>query len=219
MRPVPGCLRVAIIAHIIKRLASFWGDCLHRHTEVLMTRLKFRRNLRLESLESRELLSGPTAQQQYMLQLTNMARTQPTAIVSWLRSHIDDNDRATMQHYGVTLENELSAIGSSSPVQPLAWNDALAASATQQSQYESDNQVQTHQGAGEKDLGGRLADQGYTNPAAYGENSYAYANSVDHAMKAFLIDWGVASKGHRGNLLQTNTPADQTYSEVGVGIV
>jgi hypothetical protein len=52
-----------------------------------------------------------------------------------------------------------------------------------------------------------------------GENSYAYANSVDHAMKAFLIDWGVSTKGHRGNLLQPNTPDSQTYNEVGVGIV
>jgi uncharacterized protein YkwD len=184
-----------------------------------MSRLKSRRTLKLESLESRELLSGPTADQQYMLQLVNLARTNPTAMVSWLKSHVDVNDQATMLHFGVNLDSELSAIGSSTPVQPLAWNDTLAATALQQSQYEANNQVQTHQGPGEKDLNGRLDDAGYTNRVVDGENSYAYANSVDHAMKAFLIDWGVPTKGHRGNLLQPNTSDANTYNEVGIGIV
>jgi uncharacterized protein YkwD len=184
-----------------------------------MTRLKTRRTLNLESLESRELLSGPTADQQYMLQLVNLARTNPTAMVNWLQSHVDANDQATMAHYGVNLSTELSAIGSSTPVQPLAWNATLASTAQQQSQYEADNQVQTHQGPGEASLEGRLDAAGYTNRVVDGENSYAYARSVDHAMKAFLIDWGVSNKGHRGNLLQPNTTDANTYNEVGIGIV
>jgi uncharacterized protein YkwD len=186
-----------------------------------MTRSTSRRTLRLESLESRELLNGggPTADQQYMLQLVNLARTNPTAMVSWIRSNIDANDQATMAHYGVNLETELSQIGSSTPVQPLAWNDTLAATAQQQSQYEADNQIQTHQGPGEASLEGRLDQAGYTNRVVDGENSYAYANSVGHAMKAFLIDWGVSPKGHRGNLLQPGTPDSKTYSDVGIGIV
>jgi uncharacterized protein YkwD len=184
-----------------------------------MTRPKFRRSLRLETLESRELLSGPTADQQYMLSLINMARTNPTATVSWLRSHIDVNDNATMTHYGVNLDSELTAIGNSTPVQPLAWNDTLASTATYQSQYESDHQVQTHQGPGEAGLEDRLHAAGYTNQVVDGENSYAYAQNVEHAMKAFLIDWGVSDKGHRGNLLQPNTETANTYNEVGIGIV
>src|SRR3954447_3222787 len=184
-----------------------------------MTRPKFRRSLRLESLESRELLSGPTADQQYMLQVINMARTNPSAAVSWIKSKFDGNDVATMAHYGDNLNSELSAIGNSSPVQPLAWNDALASTANFQSQYEADHQVQTHQGPGEAGLEDRLQAAGYTNRVTDGENSYAYSNSVDHAMKAFLVDWGVSAKGHRGNLLQPNTPSSQTYNEVGIGIV
>src|SRR4051812_33194164 len=195
------------------------GDCPHSHTEVRMTRPKFRRSLRLETLESRELLSGPTADQQYMLSLINMARTNPAATVSWLRSHIDANDAATIAHYGDNLEAELSAIGNSTPVQPLAWNDTLASTATSQSQYESDHQVQTHQGPGEAGLEDRLHAAGYTNQIVDGENSYAYAQNVEHAMKAFLIDWGVTDKGHRNNLLQPGTATANTYNEVGVGIV
>jgi hypothetical protein len=189
--------------------------------EVRMTRPKTRRTLRLESLESRALLSsgGPTAQQQYMLELINMARTNPAEMASWLKSNLDPNDMATINHYGVNLDQTLQDIANTPPVQPLAWNDTLAATALEQSQYEANNQVQTHQGPGEADLQQRLSDAGYTNPTVYGENSYAYAQSVDHAMKAFLIDWGVSGSGHRGNILQMNTPDDKTYSEVGIGIV
>jgi uncharacterized protein YkwD len=189
--------------------------------EVRMTRPKTRRTLRLESLESRSLLSGsgPNAEQQYMLELINMARTNPAEMANWLQSNLNANDMATIQHYGVNLDQALQDIANTAPVQPLAWSDTLASTALEQSQYEADNQIQTHQGAGEENLQQRLSDAGYNNPTVYGENSYAYAQSVDHAMKAFLIDWGVSGDGHRGNLLQMNTPDDKTYSEVGIGIV
>jgi hypothetical protein len=189
--------------------------------EVRMTRPKTRRTLRLETLESRSLLSsgGPTAQEQYMLELINMARTNPAEMANWLKSNLNANDMATIAHYGVNLDQALEEIAGTAPVQPLAWNATLAATAQEQSQYEADNQMQTHQGPGEADLPQRLSGAGYTNPAEYGENSYAYAQSVDHAMKAFLIDWGVSGGGHRGNLLQMNTPDNKTYSEVGIGIV
>jgi uncharacterized protein YkwD len=172
-------------------------------------------------LESRSLLSsgGPTAQEQYMLELVNMARTNPAEMASWLRSNLDANDLATIQHFGVNIDAELSAVANSSPVQPLAWNSTLASTAQEQSQYEADNQIQTHQGPGEMSLEQRLDAAGYTNRVADGENSYAYAQSVEHAMKAFLIDWGVPDHGHRGNLLQPNTSDNRTYSDVGIGIV
>src|SRR6185312_6829254 len=55
--------------------------------------------------------------------------------------------------------------------------------------------------------------------ASDGENAYAYAQSVDQAMEAFLIDWGVSDLGHRRNLLQPDATPDQYYGEVGIGIV
>src|SRR5262249_38691391 len=114
---------------------------------------------------------------------------------------------------------ELAALAGSTPVQPLAWNDTLAATAQGQSQYEADHQIQTHQGPGGASLEQRLDAAGYGNRLADGENSYPYAQSVDHAMKALLIDWGVPGHGHRNNLLQPGTPASSTYDEVGIGIV
>ncbi len=186
-----------------------------------MIRPNTRRALRLESLESRALLSsgGPSAQQQYMLELINMARTNPAEMATWIQSNLTASDLATIQHYGVNLDQALSEIASNPPVQPLAWSDTLASTALEQSQYEADNQVQTHDGPGEADLAGRLSAAGYTNPSQYGENSYAYAQSVDQAMIAFLVDWGVAGNGHRGNLIQPGTPDADTYTEVGIGIV
>jgi uncharacterized protein YkwD len=186
-----------------------------------MTGLKTRRTLRLESLESRELLSsgGPSAQEQYMLELINLARTNPSQVADRISSSLDANDRATIKAYGTDLNTELSSIRSSTPVQPLAWNSTLARTAAGQSQFQADSGVQTHSGPNGASLEQRLDSAGYTDRSADGENAYAYANSVDHAMKAFLVDWGVESRGHRGNLLQPNTPAEHTYDEVGIGIV
>src|SRR5512143_2051442 len=75
-------------------------------TEVRMTRLKTRRTLRLEALENRSLLTaagGPSAQAQYMLELINLARTNPAAVAERVTSNLDANVAATLQHYNVDL--------------------------------------------------------------------------------------------------------------------
>lgn len=185
-----------------------------------MTRLKARRCLRLESLESRELLTGglPSADEQYMLELVNRSRTNPAELAQWIEGNVDANDKATMAHYGVDLGAELAAIRGSRPTQPLAWSLKLSGTASDQSDHQAMSGTQTHQGAGGTSLEQRLHGAGYEDWVANGENSYAFAKSVNHATKAFLIDWGVASRGHRGNILQPDTPSDRTYSEVGIGI-
>ena len=52
-----------------------------------------------------------------------------------------------------------------------------------------------------------------------GENAYAYSTSVDEAMQAFLLDWGVSDQGHRRNLLQPNVSLEQLIPRLGIGIV
>src|SRR6516164_5139718 len=103
------------------------GAIVDRIMEVRMTRPKTRRSLRLETLESRSLLSsgGPNAQQQYMLELINMARTNPAEMASWLKTNLNANDMATIAHYGVNLDQALEEIAGTAPVQPLAWNATL----------------------------------------------------------------------------------------------
>ena len=186
-----------------------------------MTKPKFRRTLRLETLESRELLTagGPSAEAQYMLELINLARTNPAAAAQEVTSNLSSDVQATLKYYNVDLNQAKQEIASSALRPPVAWSDTLAATATGQSQYQADNAVQTHIGANGSALNQRLDSAGYTNRASDGENAYAYSQSVGHAMEAFLIDWGVASKGHRNNLLQPTATADQFYREVGIGIV
>jgi uncharacterized protein YkwD len=190
-----------------------------------MSRLSFFRRapkvqarVQVEALEKREVLTagGPSAEAQYMLQLINMARTNPPAAAQWVQNHVNANIEATLSAYNVNLNSVLSIIANSPARPPLAWNDSLAASATQQSNDEISMGVQTHTGANGSTIGGRLAAIGFpTN----GENSYAYSQSVDHAMEAYLIDWGVSDSGHRRNIMQPTASPDQFFTEAGIGIV
>ncbi len=190
-----------------------------------MARSKFRRAPRLENLESRELLSSvpagsaPTAQEQYMLQLINMARTNPSAAVSYLKANMTSDIQATLNYYNVDLNATLGAIGSAQSQPPEAWNAQLAQAAQAHSQDMANSGVQSHTGSQGSTPPQRIESAGYSNPASTGENVYAYASSVDQAMEAFLLDWGVSDAGHRANLLQPNVSAQNAYRDVGIGLV
>ena len=126
---------------------------------------------------------------------------------------------ATVNYYGVDLNQVRNEIASSPVRPPLAWNDQLAQAATGMATDQAVNGFQSHTGSDGSTLGQRLDRAGYTNRTASGENTYAYSESVDEAMEAFLIDWGVSDDGHRNNLLQPNASGDQIYNDVGIGIV
>lgn len=185
-------------------------------TEVRMTRIKTRRILRLEALENRSLLTaagGPSPEALYMLELINQARTNPAAFAERVTSNLDANEEATLQHYNVDLNAAKSEIASSPPTSPLAWSDQLARSAVDHSQDQANTGVQSHTGSDGSSTEQRLDRVGYTNRVSDGENAYAYSQSVDQAMAAFGIDWGVPGQGHRNNLLKSD------YRDVGIGIV
>jgi len=186
-----------------------------------MARSKFRRSLRFDSLEGRQLLSsgGPTNQEQYMLQLINEARTNPSAAAAQLTSNITPEVSNTLQYYGVNLQAAANTIASATPQPPVAWNSALANAAQGQSQYMADNQVQSHTGANGSTSLQRIEAAGYTNILSNGENAFAYSTSVDEAMQAFLIDWGVPSDGHRITIQQPGVSPQNAYRDVGIGIV
>ena len=187
-----------------------------------MSRLNFRRrNLTLERLESRALLSsgGPSAQEEYMIQLVNEARTNPAAAAERVTTNLTADDLATINHYGVDINQVRQDIASSTAQPPLAWNAALEQAALGHSQDMSNNGFQSHTGSDGSSSLQRMQAAGYGNSSSTGENAYAYATSIDQAMKAFLIDWGVAGNGHRANILQPNVSANDAYREVGIGIV
>src|SRR5271165_2167421 len=116
-----------------------------------MTRPSFRRPLRFENLESRELLSGgiaaPTAQEQYMLELINQARMNPQAAAVRVTSNLTPDITATLTHYNVDLNSVKQAISSAPAKPPLAWDPSLAAAAQAHSQDMATNQYQSHTGS------------------------------------------------------------------------
>jgi hypothetical protein len=191
--------------------------------EVLMARFRFRRSLRFDSLEGRQMLSsvgaGPTDQQQYVLQLINEARTNPAAAAQMVSNNVTPVISATLQYYGVNLQSALQTISSATPQPPVAWNADLANAAQGQSQYMANNQIQSHTGADGSSPQQRITAAGYTNISSSAENAYAYANSPVQAMQAFLVDWGVPSDGHRINIQQPGVSPQNAYTDAGVGIV
>lgn len=184
---------------------------------------RFQKSLKpgVDQLERRAVMAagGPSAQAQYMLELINEARTNPAAAAQRAASQDTTDLNMTMDFYGESISNAVAQVSQTPAKEPLAWNENLAAAATMQSQFQADSGVQTHSGPNGMNLDQRLASKGYTGQANASENAYAYAKSVDNAMQAFLMDWGVADKGHRRNLLQGNVGNDQAFNEVGIGIV
>jgi hypothetical protein len=188
---------------------------------VKQTRPKGHRGRRmvLEALEDR-LTPSAGVQEQYMLDLINRFRANPTAELSLILAANDPNINDYLIVDGVnmtTLEAQLNAL---TPEPPLAWSDDLANSALGHSQLMLADQSQSHQLPGEPALATRIANAGYTNDTICGENIFAWATSVFQGEAAFLIDWAngtsdglLSPPGHRINLMYP------TYQEVGIGLV
>jgi uncharacterized protein YkwD len=175
--------------------------------------------LNLELLEDRLVLSGPTADQQYVLSLVNFLRTNPAQAGNYLTSNISPVVQGTLNSYGLSVSQLKSELDSATPQPALAWSDSLASAATAQSQYEANTGQQTHTGANGASLLSRINSAGYNNTASEGENTYAWAQSIDEAMQAFLLEWGVPDHGHYNNLLQPGTSANSSFRDLGVGLV
>ncbi len=187
-----------------------------------MPRPSFRRSLRFETLESRELLSSgiatPTDQQQYMLELINQARMNPQAAAVRVTSNLTPDITSTLAYYNVNLSATEQAIASAPAKPPLAWNPDLAAAAQSHSNDMATNQFQSHTGSDGSTPDQRMQQAGYTNASSTGENAFSYASSIDEAMQAFLIDWGVSDQGHRRNILQPDVSSNNAYQSVGIGM-
>ncbi len=186
-----------------------------------MSRPVCRRSPRLERLESREVLTagGPSALQQQTLELLNMARTSPAATADWVASHLTSSERQTLDYYGVDLQAKLNSIRSATPQPSLAWNDRLAQAAQGHSVDMFEHNFQDHFGSDGSSPDQRIDATGHSRAVSSKENAYAYATSVEDAMEAFLLDWGVSNDGHFNNLMEPGVSPDQANREVGVGIV
>ena len=168
----------------------------------------------LEPMEPRLLLSGVTNYEQYMLQLINRARANPTAEVARYGSSFWN---------GTPDLNEGLAPGTitTAPKQPLAMNSDLLDSALGHTQDMLSSQVFSHTGSDGSDPGQRMAAAGYSFVGnwTWGENIAwsGTSGTVDQTSLTFQIegnlfgDKGVSGRGHRLNLMSA------AFREIGIG--
>jgi hypothetical protein len=150
----------------------------------------------------------PTPQEQYMLELVNRARLNPSGEAA--RYGIDLNEGLSPNTISATLK------------QPLAFNSHLLQSARVHSQWMLDNNTFSHYGAGGNSPGDRMQAAGYvfSGTWTYGENiawrgTTGVLNldqSVANSHQDLFVDQGISDRGHRVNLMK------EAFCEVGVGV-
>jgi uncharacterized protein YkwD len=155
--------------------------------------------LQVEELEDRRLLAGiaPTDVEQVFLERLNDARANPAA-------------------YGAAIGLDLSGVA---PSQPLAFDPLLIQAALGHSQDMDLRNYFGHNTPEGIDPGARISATGFA-WTSWGESIAAGATftTPDQALKALIIDSGVADLGHRRQLLAID-PMFKTQEQVGIGIV
>jgi len=173
--------------------------------EKMMTRI-----CRIEALESRRLFTAvfPTNAEQYMLELVNRARANPSA-------------EAAMD--GIALNEGLPAgTISAAAKQPLAFNPFLIDSARKHSHWMNVNNTFSHFESATNDPTTRMKAAGYTFTGSWGdgENIAEVAGIPAPALNptvlkeenGLFIDKTEPGRGHRTNIL------DPSFKEIGIGL-
>jgi Cysteine-rich secretory protein family len=166
-------------------------------------------------------IGQPTDEEQLYLEFLNRMRADPTAEGQRLAAVTDPNILAAYGQFKVDLNLLQAEFATNPPVPPLAMNAQLIAAARWHSGDMFTNQYQGHyqqNGTIVMSPGDRIATNGYS-ANTWGENVFAYAQSVPYGHAGFAVDWGTNNggmqtpPGHRDNML---TPQ---FREVGMGIV
>jgi len=165
-------------------------------------------------------IGQPTDEEQQYLEYLNRARANPPAEGTNLATTTDPNVLSAYSFFSVNLplmESQFDAITNSPP---LAMNAALTAAARIHSGDMFTNVYQGHDGTDGSNPGTRITAQGYSYQT-YGENVFAYSESVFYGHAGFEVDWGGSAAtggmqsppGHRENI------HNSSFREVGVGVV
>jgi hypothetical protein len=181
--------------------------------------------------------ADPSNDEQYMLELLNRMRINPSAELHKLVNisgnpavfgnpiSSDPNVAFNVQYWGVVANTLQQQWNTLTPVAPVAWNTSLNAAAAGHDQLMIQYNTQSHQLPGESDPGTRITNAGYPVWSAWGENVAAYSQNVFFGHASLAIDWGPGPAqggtavdgiqnppGHRLNMMSTN------YREVGISI-
>ena len=173
----------------------------------------------------------PTAEEQYMLELTNRMRVNPQRELSfmtninpgpvpaWGEPWSDDVDIAgALEFFDVDAAELVRQWDELVPAPALAWSDELNEAAQYHNSRMIFHQDQQHEFPFEPGLVERIEARGYDNWETLGENIYAYSENVEYGHAGFAIDWGPGfggiqtPAGHRESIMNPD------FREVGIGL-
>ena len=159
----------------------------------------------------------PSSQEQYLLELINAARLNPSAEGQMLAGVTDPEILRYYTYYKVSTGQVVSDFNTYAAKPPLAFNADLMASSRQQSLYQASAGVQSHNSADGTTFDKRISATGYQ-WSGLGENIYAYAETPFFGHVGLMVDWGVPSLDHRANVMNTDAGIP-TFREIGISCV
>lgn len=158
------------------------------------------------------MANTPSADEQFMLELINRFRANPSGEAALLTgANAQANVQSAINYFGVSVSAFQQQLAGLAAVAPVAWNDSLAAAAAGHNQAMIAVDQQTHQAPGEPELSQRAVNAGYSY-RSLGENIFAFASDVVNAHAGFVIDWGYDAEDYSGNTLLPN------FATLGDGI-
>lgn len=160
---------------------------------------------------------APSNSEQYLLELINIARANPTAEGQKLAGIQDPEILRYYSHYNVDTNKLRSDFAGYSAKPPLALNAKLMASARAQSLDQAQHGFQGHDGTDGSHFDQRISNQGYA-WGGLGENVFAYVENPFFGHVGLMADWGVPSLDHRDNSLNLD-PNFPMFKEVGISCV
>lgn len=164
---------------------------------------------------------NPTADEQYMLELINRARANPTAEGIRLAGATDIYAQAAISYFGVDLARLKREFASYPTRPPVAMNAQLLAAARRHSNDMGKKNFQSHTGSDGSSISQRISQAGFE---ANIMNESIYSNLVSTPFYAHVglnIDWGSGSGGtqpglgHRMNIMNFG---NTVFREVGIGV-
>jgi len=162
--------------------------------------------------------------EQLLLELVNDTRLDPLGNASrYISSYSPlqsprSDIQSALTYFNVSGSALYNAYAALTPVQPLAFNDQLAAAATKHNAAMIAADTQSHQVSGEAGLGSRISAEGYVF-SAVAENIYAFANDALYAHAGFMVDWGGPDNGMQSPPGHRNSIMSSTYREVGIAAI
>lgn len=167
-------------------------------------------------------IGEPTDEEQLYLEYINRARANPPAEGAILANTTDPDVLSAYGSFGVDLllmQSQFAAIAAAPPV---AMNAQLMAAARGHSSHMLTHIYQGHyetNGTIILDPGDRITAQGYS-WSTYGENVFAFSESVFHGHAGFEVDWGYYGSGGMQNPPGHRTTIHSSaFREVGLGVV